>query len=409
MSTFGVLVYDDQSEIAEDLADEIRSACVDADVRTADSKDFNILLNLLNRRRAAWRVDGEECEKGLIEPHEVDEMAVIVVDYDLLSYSDTGDTTGSRLAYLLRCFSTCGLVIVLNEYGRNTFDASLSSPAEDFADIHVGAVQIGNPGLWNAKSEGYRPWYWPIIPDAYENFEKCVDEVTSNLDQPILDFFGLMDVIDWIPTKAREFLAGTKSIEDVTFESFIKSSRGGINDKDRLIPEQLPRVSAARIMALLNSIILPGQNVLVDAPHLVSRFPSLLLGERGSICIWNRLCNPEGREVGDLLSESLNAFAFQKPHWLWRPAWHWSKIFVDESVAEVRDPWTLEEFDWVFCENLSEFRSAKEAEEFYAIVSPPFVKRYVYRSKSQDAHITVDEDPSDPSQVKYVPQTAFIL
>ena len=167
-------------------------------------------------------------------------------------------------------------------------------------------------------------------------------------------------------------------------------------------------------MALLNSIILPGQNVLVDAPHLVSRLPSLILGEHGNICTWNQLCNPVGQEVGELLSERLSTYEFQKPHWLWRPAWYWSKIFVNEGIEEVREPWTLEEVDWVFCENLSEFRPAQEPEEFYAIVSPPFTKRYVYRSRPQDtcrdmSDIGMGEDPKDPSQVVYVPQTAFIL
>ena len=218
MNSFGVLVYDDRSEIADDLALKIKDACRGADVTTATSKDFQRLLNLLNRRRAAWRKDGGNGDTGLIEQHDVDDMDVIVVDYDLIGYSDTGDTTGSRLAYLLRCFSTCGFIVVLNEYGRNTFDASLGSPAEDFADLHIGDVQVGNRGLWSEQFEGYRPWHWPVIPDAYENFKKCVDEVQQNLDQSILEFLGLLDVVDWIPTKARDFLGGTQKLEDVTLK-----------------------------------------------------------------------------------------------------------------------------------------------------------------------------------------------
>ena len=59
---------------------------------------------------------------------------VVVVDYDLLRFSEIHvDTTGSRLAYLLRCFSKCGFIIVLNEFGTNTFDLSLGSPVEGFS------------------------------------------------------------------------------------------------------------------------------------------------------------------------------------------------------------------------------------------------------------------------------------
>ena len=98
----------------------------------------------MNRRRAEWRAD--ENDTASIESTDVDEADVIVVDYDLLRYSEAADTTGSRLAYLLRCFTKCGLIIVLNEYGSNAFDVSLRNPSLDFADLHLGAVQIGNPG-----------------------------------------------------------------------------------------------------------------------------------------------------------------------------------------------------------------------------------------------------------------------
>ena len=411
MSSINVLVYDDQLSIAKGLAQRIESACEMADVQTATSKDFHSLLNLLNRRRAAWRPNGEANADDLIERHLVDDTDVIVVDYDLLSYSDTGDTTGSRLAYLLRCFSTCGLIVLLNEYGRNSFDASLGNPVDDFADVHIGDVQIDNPGLWSEEFEGYRPWQWPVIPDACRKFRECVLDVQKNLDEPIIEFLDLSRVVDWMPTRAREFLAGKRKMEDVTFRNFIKSSQGGIDFRDELISSQQVRVAAARIITFLNSIILPSQNILVDAPHLASRFPSLIEGEVREICSWNKLCNPIGHKVTELLSKDLNAFAFQRAHWLWKPAWYWPQVFTDETIPEVREPWLVEDVGWVFCENVSKFRPIDEAEEFYAIVSPPFVKRYVDRAQYRNAHhrgsLDPDEPPEDPSLVEYVPQSAF--
>ena len=411
MTSISILIFDDQNHIAQGIAQKTQGALGNAAVETASSTDFKELVGLLNRRRSTWRQNGVGCSKNRIGSHDVDSIDVIVVDYDLLAYSDSGDTTGSRLAYLLRCFSSCGLIAVLNERGSNTFDAGLGSPPEGYADIYIGDVQISNQGLWQEHAEGYRPWHWPVIPHARENFEKCVLEVQANLDASIIEFLGLSEVVDWIPAKAREFLAGKDKMEEVTFSNFVRSSHGGIDIKDELIDEQVARVAAARIVKFLNSVILPGQNVLVDAPHLASRLPSLIKDDRGDIDTWNRLCHPAGQGVRELLSERLNEYEFKKSHWLYRPAWFWPQVFKDEAIAEVSDPWTVEQFDWVFCENMSKYCSMAEAEEFNAFVSPPFIKRFVCRNEYQDAdHQSTNIDsrsPQDPSLVEYVPQATF--
>ncbi len=413
MNSLKVLVYEDQSTIAKTWVDGIRSTYREADVEAVDTKDFQPLLELVNRRRTAWREDlNEAFETG---SHDIDEADIIVLDYDLLHYSDAADITGSRLAYLLRCFSKCGFIIVLNEFGRNVFELSLGSPPEGFADIHLGGEQIGNPGLWQAPFDGYRPWYWPVVPNARENFELCVKDVREHPDTPVLGFLGLDRVIDWIPRRARDFLLGKQKIEEVTFKSFVESVHGGISDKDTLIPEQMARVTAARIVTLLNSIILPEQSILVDAPHLVSRFPSITLDRHrhNDVEVWNQLCNPVDLDIDNLLIERLKKYKFQKPHWLWRPAWYWPEINKDENIEEVKDPWKVPEVDWVFCEDISRFVPVEVAQGFRALVSPPFIKRYVFRRDSPDANDLVSQigsrGPQDPFSVEYVPQAMFSL
>ena len=408
MKSLKVLVYDDQFDLAKSWAKKIKDAYSDAVVKPASSEDFQELLMQINSRRKEWRE--AEDESGTIDLHEADTADVIVVDYDLLQYSDSVDTTGSRFAYLLRCFSKCGFIIVLNEFRNNTFDLSLGRRVEGFADIHIGDKQIGNPGLWQAPFDGYRPWYWPVVPNARENFKQCVTDVREHLDTPILKFLDLDRFIDWIPRRARDFLLGEQKIEEVTFRGFVESAHGGISAKDSIIPEQMARVAAARIVTLLNSIILPEQSVLVDAPHLVSRFPSLISNGHDDIDTWNRLCNP----IDDaLLDELPKSHKFQKSHWLWRPAWYWPEINKDESIEEVKDPGLVEEIDWVFCENISRFVPIEFAQDFRAIVSPPFIKRYVFSSDSKKANHYVSHnksgDPQDPSLVEYVPQAMFSL
>ena len=409
MNPIKVLIYEDQPEAAENWENKIGNAYEAADINSAGTEDFHRLLKLLNHRRAEWRNGGSEGVET--ETHEADTADLIVVDFDLLRYSDTGDTTGSRLAYLLRCFSKCGFIIIINEYGTNVFDLSLGCPTEDFADVHAGDVQIGNPGLWRVPFDGYRPWYWPVVPNARKNFEQCVTDVGENPDAPILQFLGLDRVIDWIPRRARDFLLGKQKIEDVTFRGFVESGNGGISGKDRLTPEQMARVAAARIVTLLNSIILPEQSALVDAPHLVSRFPSLIRNRADDIEMWNMLCNPVAQNIDDLLAEGLKKHKFRQLHWLWRPAWFWSEINKDEDIEEVKDPWSIKEVDWVFCEDISRFVLVRFARHFSAVVSPPFIKRFVFRSNSPDANSCVGQigykTAQDPSIVEYVPQALF--
>ena len=392
MNPLNILVFEDVGNVASGWVKSIDGAYPAAAVEIANPDSFERLLQVANRRRNEWRKDNHG--GGMVCEHEADNKDVVVVDYDLLQYSSTIDTTGSRLAYLLRCFTTCGFIVVLNAYGPNPFDLSLSNPSEDFADLHIDGRQIGNPGLWNTDCKGYRPWYWPVIPEAVKNFNRCVNEAEEHLDEPIIGFFGLDRVIDWIPWSAVGFLSGCgKPAEAVTFRNVAESVRSGTTGKDELISSQTARVATARVLTLLNSMILPEQNALVDAPHLISRFPSLMDDGVGNLESLNRLCDPVGSEVPNLLDERLAKYRFERSHWLLRPAWYWPALNRDDSIDEVRDPWKAGEAnaEWVFCENVSRFLPLETAQAFRALVSPPFMKRYVVNRYSQIAAEYVPE------------------
>ena len=123
------------------------------------------------------------------------------------------------------------------------------------------------------------------------------------------------------------------------------------------------------------------------------------------------MCNPKSNEIDALLSDNLQPHKFQKEHWLWRPAWYWPDINKDEEISEVSEPWTFEEPDWVFCEDISRFVPLEVAQDFRAIVSPPFIKRFIFKSRAAGATDYVGQlgqrGASDPSQVEYVPEVAF--
>lgn len=404
-----VMVYDDLPHLAESWANTIQAAYSSANVTAVGPSAFQDLMAEITRRRNAGRSEGDE--DIAIGSIDIDGADIVVVDYDLLRYSEVGDITGSRLAYLFRCFTNCGLIIVLNEYGTNTFDMSLRSPSHGFADLHLGEAQIGNPGLWTGSFDGYRPWHWPILPHARANLEKCVEDVLDNLDQPILEFFRLDRHVDWMPRRAHDFFLGSGDIETVRFETFVKKARSGIESKDELSLEYIARVAATRLIALLNNLILPEQSLLIDAPHLVTRFPSLIRNGEQDLDHWNRLCDPLGEGIDDLLKSRLAKTRFEKQHWLWRPAWYWPDIASDNGIDEIRNPWTVKDTDWVFCENVSRFIPAKYAVGFRADVAPPFNKRYVLKQKTPKTLAFMSKVGSkgaqDPLIVEYVPQAAF--
>ena len=415
MNTLNIWIYEDEPTAAEGWAGSISAAYGDVETHVAYRDEIASLFGLLHERRRQGRQQGSSNAVG---KHDIDEADVVVIDYDLLDYFEPADTTGSRLAYLLRCFTECGFIIVLNEYEPNTFDLSLRSHSDNFADLHVDSQRIGNPGLWQPQFDGYRPWHWPVISRVCENFEKCVDEVEEHLKdnalKPLIEFLELNRVIDWIPMQARDFLAGgQKPIEQVTLEDFVRRSRGGVESKESLSQRQTARVAAARIGTLLNSIILPEQNALVDAPHLASRFGSVFRHSQGGIDDWNKLCDPVDTQIDDLLDDLLKDYRFPKPHWLWRPAWFWPGVNSDERIKEVRDPWDSAESpsDWVFCEDVSKFVPIEHAIAFRAYVSPPFIRRYVCNNQSEEArrfvNDTGDGGPTDLSSVEYVPQAAL--
>ena len=414
MDTLQVHIYDDQQHIASELASKIQRITNGTDVSARSSGDLAELLRLLHDRRTKRRAQPEH----VYDREEIDGVNVIVVDYDLLDYSDMGDTTGRRLAYFLRCFTLCGSIVVLNEFGENTFDLSLTSAdpkvaLADFADLHVGSQQIGNVGLWQSSLEGYRPWYWPILPNMTEKFEMCVADVQENMDVSILSFFNLDNKIDWLSPEAQNALTATKGVESTTFRHFSETVHGGIAKKDKLLPRQMARVVASRIRSLLNSVVMPSQNLLVDAPHLVARFPSLFKGELREISQWDALCKPNGDGVEGLLSDRLHGHRFDRDHWLWRPAWYWPDINKDEQIEEVSNPWSMKTSDVVFCENLSRCMPSKAVEEFRANVSPPFNRRFVMHREKRVAATYLDKagkgGPLDPTDAVYVPEAAFAV
>ena len=320
----------------------------------------------------------------------------------------TGSLTGEIVAYLVRCFSKCKLIVGLNQYGNNPFDLTLRGDLDSFADLNLGDQQLGNPNIWMGDSEDsgyeYRPWPWPNLSDSIDNFDKRVEEVQEKLNKPICEVLGFdPEVFQLLPREIIQFIGKYqgKKLFQTTFREFVTESGSGLRVKDAKKVKKgvndhiLARVGAARISKWLEQLVLPEQDILVDAPHLVARFPSLIIGNTEKIETWNETARLVDYVNLGLDIDPIESYRFKKDYWISRPVWFWDKLRECEDIKEVTEPWLTATPDWVFCEDASRFYNYEDCREFLADTVSPFTQRFIKY---------FDED-----EVDYRPRARFSL
>jgi len=139
----------------------------------------------------------------------------------------------------------------------------------------------------------------------------------------------------------------------------------------------MARIATARISKWMQNLVLPAQDVLVDAPHLVLRYPSLLDGDREKDETWNNTARLIAYDKLGLVNENIEEFRFKKSEWLWRPAWFWGKVAECPQITEVKEPWERESTDLVFCEDSSKFHKDETCVEFNADIDSAYTRRFV--------------------------------
>lgn len=344
------------------------------------------IQNLLARRKAARKGEND----GHSFSTKIDHADLFLIDFDLFDLNQITYITGEEVTYLARSYSSCGVIIGINQfrkYGDKLFDLTLKGRPESYADLNLNATHISNAGLWKEPWKGFRPWYWPLLPRAVSSQQERVMDVEQNLDAPILEFLGLATYKSALSRAALEFLETPQhKPETVTFQEFVLNSPNALRRGDRQNdPKQIARIASARIHKWLERLVLPGQDVLVDAPHLVSRFSSLFKGNRMSETAWNKTA-VIGRLSSEILdNEMLAPFAFSKQHWVSRPCWFWNAVSRSETIQEIKNPWELvKRKDVVFCEDISAFLPRERTHEFVADVDSVFARRFVARLSGVD-------------------------
>ncbi len=373
-----MLIYDDEEQFKNKLKESLANLTIlkDFEIVTMSQEDFEISMESLNKRQIALRNQGKWNEDET--PTILDDTSIFVIDFDLVKYKDPF-LTGEAVAYLARCFTRCGLIVGVNQYRGIEFDLTLKGHLGSFADLNVTEKGLGNPNLWGNRDrkEEFRPWYWPILPNYQKDFEQKVEDVEENLDSRICEALGFpSELFDMLPRSISQFI-GPNPVE-TTFRKFVEESGNGIRSKDAVKTNDnvLTRIGAARISKWLERLVLPELDILVDAPHLVARYPSLMTGDIENIETWNKTTQLTNHTELGLRTELIESFRLKKDYWLSRPVWFWDKLRECEKIDEVREPWKTVRPDWVFCEDMSLFCEG-DYREFVADVESPFARRFV--------------------------------
>ena len=402
-----ILICDDDSNQRErwkSALQAIPSVKREFDVQTIGIKDFKVTLTDLEARRR--RARGQKIMATKWGDNLFDSVSILIVDYDLLKFNKEDYLTGEGVAYLARCYSRCGFIIALNQFGENVFDLTMTGHPDSFADLNLGSRQLSNSALWHEPWQGFRPSSWPMLPMAVKSFESRVQELQGSLNSKILPYFEFSPEISaTLPRSTKEFLGKGNQVEDVTFKQFVEESGNGLRRKDQAPDtESLARIAASRVWKWLERMVVSGQDVLVDAPHLVSRFPSLLSGNAKVISTWNKTSSFKAINRLGLRYQVITDFRFKRLDWLSRPAWFWKPLSNFDKIAEVSDPWKAERPDFVFAEDLSKFVPRKQAREFVAHLPSPFVRRFVF-----DKEAAMGKLPITVKGVEYVPAVRFSM
>jgi hypothetical protein len=374
-----ICIFDDEKLTRQKFKGKIESVGLSFDVEVFKKGEFEDILEGIEDRQRSFRKTGKwEHDQS----NQLDDVDVLIVDYDLFDFHYS--LNADKIAYSARCFTTCGPIVLANRVSHNPFDLTLRSQSHSFADLEIGQDQLSSAALWGNDSADFTPWYWPILPRYAETFEKCVRDVKRSLQagETIRDMLGFPEESwEWLPRNVRQFLG------DEHLEEFLMVNSYGLDPKDqaevkgqdgRIVDiETYARIAAARISKWLAYSVLPQLDILVDAPHLGARLPSLLQGNRDNIGIWNSTAKRHVAEVPNFDMKVLEPFQLKKSHWLPRPVWFWRDVINCNDIEDVREPWNITAPDWVFCEDTSAFHPEEECRPFKAEVVSPFASRYV--------------------------------
>lgn len=338
-------VCDDVATTAEGWVEAIRMVAdekfVIARLETAKEE----VSNLLRRKLAV-----ENNENPLEIATEFDLIDILVIDYDLIHLDEDGSrTTGEGVARLARSFSTCGAIVLMNQYKGAQFDLGMRGHLESFADINIEASLVGKAALWKRvapEAKEFNPTTWTPMPELLAAARDLADKLSQiGLNGLIMPLLGLeADALAGLSDSAFGFISQSaetgERLAATTLREFLASSLDPkiLECLSREAPQFLYSLAAYRLLKWLDREVLRPMNVLVDAAHLLDRLPFMIDSEKleaNDPISWAKaVVSPWEFLRWDLLKNYYNGLASGV---LGKPVFDWLPLADDESIYEMQD------------------------------------------------------------------------
>ncbi len=409
-----VLCDDDRMRVQrwKEQLEIIPAIAEDFEIRSLTPREFATAYEALEARQLMSRKGERHSERDGAEI--LDEAEIVIVDFDLTPHqpSELGDQSLSQLvgsfgdvfAYLTRCYTTAGFTVLINQtYFQSTFDLTMSEFVHSFADLNISDNDLVRSALWSGTKDtaGFRPWHWPRLLSAANTVREI--KSTISLDGKIFETLGLstetvLEVFDAEQLEPLGVALERNEVEELTFGQLTEASCvfGRRSLSEKMSDGQELQLAASAFSRWLEKVVLPAQNVYIDAPHLGERRPHLVKDQG-----WQSLPSFDSEVVlqalkVDEISEAVTPASrfFSRPVWFW-PACPSAPFDLDLS-GDQRDE------DLVFCEDVSAFLPVEQAVEFRSSVAGPWTQRFVSREMAERTAASGNE-----MIVDYRPETRF--
>jgi len=363
-----ILILDDETGRAQSWKNRIETYG-DFQVVVPETQEVSRIIADLHTKRLESRKEGYNPSNVL------DGFDLVLVDYDLLGLDAVAGgsawSTGAEVAYAGRLMCDVGPIVVVNQFGTNSFDLTMTRTSSSYADLDVGSEQIAEPSLWSVNgAKGFRPWHWPDLTTEKSRFAQMQQFVLENLDKSITQVLGF-EVSDVESPRfiGHEILGylGIESTEPVTFRQLLTQRRDirvfNVLEKDlpllsNMDDRTLARVSSVVVSHWLEKIVMPNQEVVADLPHISPVLP-WVLADYSVEDNWNALCSLNDHSV---VPDSLKPYKFEPSFMFSRP------VFWAEEVKvglEGQGDFDIHELPSLkFCEDVSLFIPTANAKNF---------------------------------------------
>lgn len=376
-----ILIVDDEPERSSGWVTTIKSfGTPNMEVVALEMDKSRDLMGAVVARQHQIRT-AHAVPEGNSPLHDID---VLVVDYDLQELLKEGQwSTGLQVLTLARAFSGVKLIVLVNQFGSNIFDLTLTKSLRSLADLDVGSDQLVNPAFWDRSwGGGFAPWSWGDgVLGSVKRIEQAIEWAKSNLDLPVLECLGFNHSSEQsgAPTfLSSEIWQQCLTDPNQTLRDMVRTS-DFLTQKDREnaivnFDEPCARVAAVLIMHWLDRWVVPANEVLADLPHLVSFYP-WLLRDNESVEGWQAAASLLDGFAG--LRSGIDKYAFEPKFLVSRPVLWKRRVIEDEEFSEPKG-FSYEDIpDLVFCEDTSTFVEFANAKPFTSRLPGADPQRFV--------------------------------